>query len=212
MTSETAEIIKPGRREMQVAATKEKLCRATLETISEIGYHASTTTLIAKRAGVSRGAQTHHYPSKMELVTAAFSFLVNQWEVKRAAHLKASGTSFTIEGYLDFLWDEVFNDPYYVAALEMLLAAKGDEKLEGALTAELEKFSDVRVSIWRSLLCNSLPVDQADTLMHMTTCLFRGMSMQSALDADSERANARIIELLKAFIASQIKSSFDSLQ
>jgi len=43
-------------------------------------WAGTSTTEIVRRAGVSRGAQVHHYPSKEDLVIAAVEHLV------RAAH------------------------------------------------------------------------------------------------------------------------------
>jgi AcrR family transcriptional regulator len=205
VTIGTGARVKRKRRDEQATAMKEKLCVAALETISQVGYHASTTTLIARRAGVSRGAQTHHYPSKFDLVTAAFSYLLSQWETKRSAYLETRGADFDAKGYIDFLWEEIFNGRYYVAMLEIMLAARADERLKNALGSELKKYSGVRISIWRSFFFPAISPEQSDTLMQMTICLFRGMSMQSSLDAEAETLNTSILNFWRAFLSSQIQ-------
>jgi len=191
---------KKGRKERQAAVTKEKLCIAALQTISEFGYQASTTSLIASRAGVSRGAQTHHYPVKLDLVTAAFSYLINNWESKRRDFFESAGDNLNIESYLDFLWREIFNDPFYSAALEMLLAAKGDQKLERALTKIREKHGTLRIQIWRSILSEKAHEKDIDEFMKMTICLFRGMSLQSSLEDGNKNSNLKMIERWKKYI------------
>jgi AcrR family transcriptional regulator len=42
------------------------------------GWSGTTTTVIAGRAGVSRGAQLHHYPTRIELVIAAVEHLTER--------------------------------------------------------------------------------------------------------------------------------------
>ena len=37
----------------------------------EKGFAGTSTTLVSERAGVSRGAQLHHFPTKNDLVVAA---------------------------------------------------------------------------------------------------------------------------------------------
>jgi AcrR family transcriptional regulator len=37
-----------------------------------------TTPMIAERANVSRGAQTHHFPTKIELTVAAVDFIAER--------------------------------------------------------------------------------------------------------------------------------------
>src|SRR5918998_2881312 len=51
--------------------TQQRLLTATIECLVEYGWAGTTTTVIAERAGVSRGAQLHHYPTRNELVVAA---------------------------------------------------------------------------------------------------------------------------------------------
>src|SRR5215216_5804590 len=51
--------------------TKRKLMEATVECLVERGWSGTTTTEVAERAGVSRGAQLHHFRTRGELVAAA---------------------------------------------------------------------------------------------------------------------------------------------
>ena len=53
--------------------TQAALLDATIACLHEVGYAATSTTLVSERAGVSRGAQTHHYPTKTQLVVAAIT-------------------------------------------------------------------------------------------------------------------------------------------
>src|SRR5580765_2376049 len=57
------------------AATRARLLDATIECVLDLGYARTTTIEIARRAGLSRGAQLHHFPTKIELVTAAIEHL-----------------------------------------------------------------------------------------------------------------------------------------
>ena len=52
-------------------ATQARLLEATVECLVERGWSGTTTTVVAAMAGVSRGAQLHHYPTKASLVMAA---------------------------------------------------------------------------------------------------------------------------------------------
>src|SRR5882672_9007518 len=62
-------------QEERSATTRALLLDATLECLTELGYARTTTTEIAERGGVSRGAQLHHFPTKAELVTEAVEHL-----------------------------------------------------------------------------------------------------------------------------------------
>jgi TetR/AcrR family transcriptional regulator, transcriptional repressor for nem operon len=69
-----------------VTSTREKLFGATISTIAEKGYAATAVDEICAKAGVTKGAFFHHYPSKQSLTVAA----VNDWAEKCAAFYAAA--------------------------------------------------------------------------------------------------------------------------
>ena len=66
---------------------RQRLLDATVECLVERGWSGTSTTLVSERAGVSRGAQLHHFPTKNDLVVAAVEHLSEQRgeELQRAA-------------------------------------------------------------------------------------------------------------------------------
>ena len=60
-------------QQQRTEETQAALLDATIACLHEVGYAATSTTLVSERAGVSRGAQTHHYPTKTQLVVAAIT-------------------------------------------------------------------------------------------------------------------------------------------
>ena len=68
---------------------RARLMDATIECLVEHGFGGTSTTLISERAGVSRGAQLHHFPTKNDLVVAAVEHLT---EV-RGAELAAAAAA-----------------------------------------------------------------------------------------------------------------------
>lgn len=50
--------------------TREGLLRAAVDVLAEQGWAAATVATVAARAGVSRGAAQHHFPTRGALVTA----------------------------------------------------------------------------------------------------------------------------------------------
>lgn len=117
----------------RTAATRARLLDATIECLEDVGYARTTTTLIAERAGVSRGAQLHHFPSKAALVAEAVDHLARRRidEARReAAKLPASGDR--VRTTLDLIWEGqaggLFN-----ATLELWVAARTDIELREKL-------------------------------------------------------------------------------
>lgn len=45
-------------------ATRRRLLEAAVECLAELGWNGSTVTVVAERAGVTRGAAQHHFPTR----------------------------------------------------------------------------------------------------------------------------------------------------
>ena len=58
-------------QEERSAATVAKLLDATIDSLMEVGYEHTTSRSVAERAGVSRGAQSHHFPRRVDLIVSA---------------------------------------------------------------------------------------------------------------------------------------------
>jgi AcrR family transcriptional regulator len=52
--------------------TRDRLLEAARELFTTLGYHATTTPILAKRAGVAEGTIYRHFPSKQALLNAAY--------------------------------------------------------------------------------------------------------------------------------------------
>ena len=120
-------------QEERTRVMRQRLLEATVECLVEYGFAGTSTTIVSERAGVSRGAQLHHFPTKNDLVFAAVEHL----SVARAADLDAAverlpnGKQRTY-AVLDMLADH-FTSPVFTAALELWVAARTDDALREAL-------------------------------------------------------------------------------
>src|SRR3954453_17626637 len=76
------------------AATREALLDATLECLVEDGYANTTTTRVAERAGLSRGAHLHHFQTRDTLLAAAADHLTR----RRGEHLIAAVDALPASG------------------------------------------------------------------------------------------------------------------
>ncbi len=64
------------------ATTREALLHATAELLADVGYAATTTASVARKAGVAEGTIYRHFPSKEALAEAVFA---EAWEHLYAA-------------------------------------------------------------------------------------------------------------------------------
>lgn len=59
----------------RMAETRVRLLDAVIETLAECGYAGTSTTEIARRSGLTRGAQLHHFGTKDQMMLAAIEHL-----------------------------------------------------------------------------------------------------------------------------------------
>jgi AcrR family transcriptional regulator len=111
------------------AAMRSKLLDATIESLFEVGYFQTSTVAVTERAGVSRGAMLHHFPSKADLIMAASQHIV---ELRRDMHNDRLGKLTTErEKFLyliDVLW-EAFQTPSGIARIEIMVGARSDTEI-----------------------------------------------------------------------------------
>ncbi len=139
--------MKPERRSQAArsASTRGRLLDATIECLNELGYARTTTPEIARRAGVSRGAQLHHFPTKAELVTNAVEHLFARRHAEFLAAITALPASADrAAAGIDLLWSMI-SGPTFYAWLEMAVAARTEPELRArfeALSASLSATID----------------------------------------------------------------------
>lgn len=113
----------------RVAETRAKLLDATVECLAEVGYARMTTAEVAVRAGMSRGAQLYHFPSKAELVATAVDHLLDRMHAQFLdAVAKLPSDADRAPAMVDILW-QLVNEPTFAAWLELMMAARTDAEL-----------------------------------------------------------------------------------
>jgi len=120
-------------QEQRSTETKRAINDATIRCLFEDGYAATTTGAVHQRAGVSRGALTHHYSSKQEMMIAAVEHLslVREREISEAAKVLPLNDE-RAHAVIELLWGTFKSDLFY-AALELWNAARTDSALHEAL-------------------------------------------------------------------------------
>lgn len=119
----------PKPKQARSLATRLRLLDAAVDELLELGYAQLTTANVAKRAGVSRGAQQHHFPHKASLMSEAVQHLADrQLEEMRRATAKVADGERRVEGVLDAIF-QLYSGELFKAMLELTFASRGDELL-----------------------------------------------------------------------------------
>ncbi|MFB8088979.1 TetR/AcrR family transcriptional regulator [Streptomyces sp. col6] len=120
-----------GPKQDRSRATRRRLLEAAVACLAEHGWAGSTVAVVAERAGVSRGAAQHHFPTREDLFTAAVEYVAEE----RSAALRAvpdQDRAAVVAALVD-----LYTGPLFRAALQLWVAASNEEQLRPRVT-ELE--------------------------------------------------------------------------
>lgn len=168
-----------------------------MSSLLEKGYAATSTVAVQHRAGVSRGALLHHFPSRALLFGALVEHLVASNEEAVLLGLEAAplGTHRgSLRGALHVLF-EALSRPAFQAELELWSAARTDRELRVALrSAESGARRDLRrvvdVVFGGEVTC----VPAYPVVADMTIALLRGLIVSLPLRESTASSEALLDE------------------
>jgi AcrR family transcriptional regulator len=179
-------------QEERSATTRAKVLDATVASVIEHGYAATTSAVIAERAGVSRGAQQYHFPSKEGLVTAVVEHLARRVGLElRDAATRLPTNSSRVDAAIDLLWQH-FSAPLFPALLELMVAARTDHEL-AAVVGEMSSRLTVALNRQtRDVFGPDISRNRSFNLMlEMTLDLLSGLALQRATGIGDPRLRIR---------------------
>ena len=162
-------------------ATRARVLDATVASLVEDGYAATTISRIQERAGVARGTLLHHFPTRAALLVAVVEDIaarrLDVLDVQ--AELRPSGDW---DAAIDLVWRDL-QSPSFLAALELWVAARTDPDLRSALApVERTVFEAVHRAV-TSIVADDDP--RAPTLVQFTIDLLTGSTMTTLLVDDA---------------------------
>ncbi|RII11743.1 HTH-type transcriptional repressor AcnR [Streptomyces sp. YIM 130001] len=112
-------------------ATRQRLLEAAVSCLAERGWAGSTVSMVAERAGVSRGAAQHHFPTREDLFTAAVEYVAEQ-RSQALRELPVQNRGAVVHALVG-----LYTGPLFRAALHLWVAAADEPQLH-ARVSELE--------------------------------------------------------------------------
>ena len=181
--------------------TRRRLIEAALDSFGERGWHGVTVAVIAERAGVSRGAAQHHFPTREDLVAAAVDLLGEAQidELRAQAADLPSGAS-RIERVVEMVLN-LYTGPLFRAALQLWSVAATDESLRDVLVPLEARVGREAHRVTVELLGVDESRPGVRELVQATLDLARGLGLANLLTDDARRRRqivrewARTLEL-----------------
>jgi AcrR family transcriptional regulator len=158
--------------------TKERVLNAVLDILAEDGYARLTTTAVAARAGISRGAQENYFRTKTDLIAAATAYAMDA--ATRQAAVSAKEARASDDPLQAFLADgrAFFVSRTYRAMIELALAGRSDSALSRIHRSAFVKFRKDLDKVWIGTLCAAgFPRPLVEEFVELSVYLLRGMAL-----------------------------------
>lgn len=164
-------------------AMRSRLIQAAVDCLYELGYSGTTFQTVTDRAGVSRGAILHHFPTRVDLMAAVVDHAaaVQDEIVLKAAALNEGGVDMFVS-ITRATWTATMQPPAMVM-LEIMMATRGDPELAARIlevTVALENRQ--RDNVW--LFAESLGITDKRRIYAMVRlhrAAMRGLALELSL-------------------------------
>ena len=176
---------------------RERLLEATVDCLAEAGYAGTTTTEVVRRAGVSRGAQLHHFPTKNELVVAATEHVATLRQQEfRVAFAALAPAERTLATALDLIWS-MYQGRAFAAWLELAVAARADADLHARFAEMERRYTEHVEAIFREFFPSSPDASFSRTAVDFAFTVINGLALRHAAGLDADADAERVLDLLK---------------
>lgn len=170
--------------------TRVALLDATIQSLITKGYAATTTRGVAELAGVSQGAQQHHYPTKSELVKAATIHLAEVFvETLRTDPPEADTERERVALLIDVFWIAA-NQPLTAALMEFVAAARTDPEIADAVGDLVQQIDALAFSAFADVVPTFAAAPGARDWLRITVSAMCGAVAVATLPGGDEIAPA----------------------
>ncbi|MGD9862255.1 MAG: TetR/AcrR family transcriptional regulator [Pseudodonghicola sp.] len=193
----------PRQQDRRSQATKRRICRAAISCLDRLGYAETSFARVQEKAGLSRGAITHHFPTKQALVAAtAMELLSNALEP--AEHRGEGGAPMPVHALILAAWDTVVNSSGGRAMVEILVACRSDRALYQLLKDHLHDWDrESRGAITRHYTGAGADPADAELLWSITRNFLRGLILHEQF-VDDPAYLARMVDRFARMMESQL--------
>ena len=193
-------------------ATRKLILDATIRILVRKGAAGLRTGEVVEEAGVSVGAQLHHFPTKRQLILAAFDY-VNERSVEMCRQRvkvaqRAGNTESVINAIIADASDFFFGNGFFI---ELALAfGQADLDLRHVVRRSSRRSRFLIEAIWREALQDQgLPPDIAGDILALTLSIVRGFAMRRFIEDDPARRTHLVRvwrEMIRAYLGTQLEA------
>ena len=197
--------VAPHKRRTQAERSEEmraKLAKAAFEVIAERGHSAFRTAAVAARAGVSQGAQVHHFATKDGLTLAALDYALSEAFRASVRRLVSIPPGTNPLPYLLSDLREFFLGKHYWVALDIAIDGSKNLALAGDIRQIARSYRGPVYAKWAQVLVDAgWGKNDAEEIVRMIASTLAGIGMRSLWENIEPYIEATIIRVEEMILA-----------
>jgi len=171
--------------------TRERILRATVDTLAAQGFSTSTARAIAATGGFAPGVIYYHFEDLEDLLLAAMRFTSDSRMERYATRTHGVRGAAELLPALRELYDEDVATGHIAAVQELVAGAAGSTRLADGVRAEIRRWEDFTEALIARLLGDSpfaalFPGREAAMA---AMAFYLGLEMLTHLDGDRSRSD-----------------------
>jgi AcrR family transcriptional regulator len=191
--------------------TRTRILKAASALIRQRGYARFRTAEVAEQAGLSRGAQLHHFPTKDTLVVATLEFVFDQAQaVSRKRASSVDRPRDLIEAVIEDAREFFFSE-HFMVAIDIVLSTSTNKSVRKQILEISRKARRPVETAWtEALAASGVSGPLASDIVALTLSLVRGMALRTLWDNDPKWFDELFSlwrKMIKVFLADRQPSS-----
>lgn len=184
--------------------TRTRILDAAVEVLRKKGYAHFRTADVSRAAGVSRGAQLHHFATKEKLVYATMEHVfqnVLETSRKRARALKPGEDP--MEKMIADAREFFFSTPFFISL--DIATSINNARFRNRLMAMVRDARLPAEQAWRqALVASGMAEREADDLLWLTLALVRGLAVRMLWQNEPARFD-RLLKVWRSVVEGHLK-------
>jgi AcrR family transcriptional regulator len=204
-------LLGPPRRRTQAQRTAEtrlRILKAAANLIRRRGYARFRTAEVANEAGISRGAQLHHFPTKDSLVVATLEYVFEQAQIlSRRRATAVNQPRDLIEAVIEDAREFFFSE-HFMVAIDIVLSTSTDQAVRRQILDISRKARRPVETAWtEALAASGVSASIAADIVALTLGVVLGMALRTLWDNDPkwfDQLFALWRRMIKVFLEQQL--------
>lgn len=177
----------PNKHQEKSLRTRALLLDAAIDSLADVGYANASISDIAARAGVTRGAQVHHFRTRAEFFAQVIEYLADRQRDALQRRIESAARSATPAEVIVELTAATFSGRLGKASIELFVAISNDDALRRRMLRVQRELTADLIDTCARLIGPDVPHDRLESAFWLTIHMVRGCTLDEMLGRDLQR-------------------------